>query len=133
MGTQIISVIIAVICTEAITQLIVHSEIFRPLRNLAENAGDFTGNLVNCGYCVSVWAAIPCAFFMAPLAFPSEYWQLNWFIWMLVIHRLSNFLDDFADRYLSNPIIEENPFSEADEHFGIIRDGQKVSQVPIDP
>lgn len=130
--SKIVAVILAVICTEAITQLVVHSEMFRPLREFAEFS-DFTETLVSCGYCFSVWAALLCSYWMAPLAFPTSYWAINWIIWTLVIHRLSNFLDDFADRYLEGPyIMNQNPFANADEHFGIVHDETNVSNIEID-
>ena len=136
---NLISVFVAIICTEAITQLVVHSEIFRPSREfVAKNLNPFWAMLVHCGYCFSVWAAFPCAVLMAPLYFPSTYSVCNLFIWTIVIHRLSNFLDDFTDKYLRNDDEgedddDDDSFLNADEHFGIIHGGDEACDVPVEP
>lgn len=126
---------LAVIVTEALTQLVVHSDIVEPIRSFLQNRFDWLGRLVSCGYCFSVWAAMPCAYFMAPLTKPTPHFYLNLVIWVLVIHRLSNFLDDFVDRYLTSVVqsvtIGDEMFAEADQHFGIEREIHEASDVSL--
>ena len=98
--------ILAVIITEAITELLTKSEIFIPLRGFFFNRRDkkvfgFIHKLLDCGYCTSVWSG----WFVA-LVFFKDIGILNvwvdWFFVGLVIHRLSNvlhFLIDRLDRY----------------------------------
>ena len=129
MFQYLISIILGVICTEAITELIVHSDIMSPIRELADNYNDFASKLVNCGYCCSIWAAAFCAYFMAPLLLPTQTAFVNFVIWTLTFHRLSKFLDDFVDKYLAkNTNNDDNMFDEADAQFGIT----ESSQVPLD-
>lgn len=92
--------VIAALATEAITNLLVKSEfsisfIKKPLFKQRGRFFKFLHDILDCGYCTSVWAAI----------FPAL-WYLNlaeWFtpiIIVLVIHRLSNmihFLIDLLD------------------------------------
>lgn len=124
-----LSIALGVICTEAVTELVVHSEIMQPMRAYLEEFSDFIGKLVNCGYCCSMWAAIPSAYFMAPLTIPTNIWLANLVIWILVFHRLSNFLDDFVDKYLR----EDMPFQKADDFFGVDREVVESTQVPVEP
>lgn len=115
-----ISIFLGIICTEAITELIVHSVIFKPIRDYISSLSNFTHELVGCGYCISVWAAMFCSFLVAPLTLPTHFFAANWLIWTLTFHRLSNFLNDFADRYISDHHSEDaEMFKEADKFFGI--------------
>lgn len=98
-----IELILAIICTEATTELVVHSQIFEPFRNFMYRLGEFQHKLVSCGYCFSIWASFLFAILLAPYSEPTYWIPINIFIWMLVIHRASNFLNDFADRYLREP------------------------------
>jgi hypothetical protein len=80
--------ILCIIAAEAMTQLACKGEIFDPLREWLKSLSDFTNRLLSCPYCVSVWVAG----FTVLLAITWE-WSF-WFIYLLVIHRMSNFLHD---------------------------------------
>lgn len=80
--------ILCVIAAEAMTQLACKAEIFDRLRNWIKSLSSFTDSLLSCAYCVSVWVALftVCLFIL---------WDYSlYFIYLLVIHRLSNFLHD---------------------------------------
>lgn len=128
-----ISVILGIICTEAITELVVHSQIFSKIRDIAESFGEYGKMLFNCGYCFSIWSAALCAYTIAPLTIPHANRYVNLLVWTIVFHRLSNFLNDFVDKYLANPIetLTETDFSNADEHFGISRGSHDATDIDL--
>lgn len=94
-----ISVLIAIILTEAITEIVVKSEIFYPVRRFLFNHSynsifHFLHSLLDCGYCFSVWAGV----FSIVLIFFTENIIINFFILSIVVHRLSNMLHFIIDR-----------------------------------
>jgi hypothetical protein len=80
--------ILCIIAAEAMTQLTCKAEIFNRLRDWLKSLSKFTDELLSCPYCVSVWVAG----FTVLLAITWE-WSF-WFVYLLVIHRMSNFLHD---------------------------------------
>ena len=89
-----------VIAVEAITEILVQGDIFIGIRNkLATINPGFLGKLVGCGYCVSVWVAIPFA-----LAY-YLYHGTNFYLIMMIItiiftiHRLSNLIHELFKRW----------------------------------
>ena len=100
---SLIRLLFLVIATERITELLVESKIFEPLRMLVKRwAYDLDAPpsdsvyqhfkvmlsyLTTCGYCVSVWVAFATAL-LAPSLF--DYSIVNWFIMSMVIHGLAN-------------------------------------------
>lgn len=90
--------ILAVVLTELLVELVVKSEIFKPLRQ-ALGRWDWIKKLVNCGYCFSIWAAIAVVFLTdIPYPLTGNRW-LNLGLTALVIHRLSNYLHNFNDKF----------------------------------
>lgn len=94
----VIQVIVAVICTEALTELAVKSDVFHPLRKFLFKSRfkilNVTHTVFDCGYCFSVWAA---ALSMYLVFYTSNVFTIS-FILLLLIHRLSNlfhFIMDF--------------------------------------
>lgn len=93
--------IVAALATESATNLLTKSEfsskfIKEPLFNRRSNKlCNFIHEILDCGYCTSVWASILPAFWYFDL--------ISWFtpiIFILVIHRLSNvvhFIIDLID------------------------------------
>lgn len=83
----------AVLATEAATNLLTKSEfssklIKKPLFKYRENkVCKFLHDLLDCGYCTSVWMAIVPAYWYVG----SDEW-LTLGIFVLIIHRLSNVL-----------------------------------------
>lgn len=91
-----IKFVLAVILTEAVTELIIESEIFEPIKLKIMRIGQFFEKLLTCGYCMSVWTGI-CASYLFQLTIGLKY--LSWFeplILGFVIHRLSNLYHDFT-------------------------------------
>lgn len=77
-----------IIAAEALTQLVCKAEIFDNIREWLKELSDFTNRLLSCPYCVSVWMAT----FTVGL---YNFWDFTeWFILLLVIHRISNLLHD---------------------------------------
>lgn len=92
----------AVILTEALTEIIVKSEFFSPLRAKIYKLGkknkffDWLHQLLDCGYCFSVWVGGLAAFlFFKDVGLLHE--SIDWFLVGLVLHRLSNFFHNIMD------------------------------------
>lgn len=90
--------VLLVITVEAITELLVKSEFFESLRKwLFENNNKkifkFIHDLLDCGYCTSVWVAI----FVVIMYF-SLWCIFKYICFILCIHRLSNFFHFIMDR-----------------------------------
>jgi len=87
----LLDMILAVIATEAATNLITKSEfsvrfIKEPLYKRRQvKFFSFIHDILDCGYCTSVWSAVLFALFFLTNSF-------NFIIIVLVIHRLSNVL-----------------------------------------
>ncbi len=100
--TPFILLLTVVILVEATTQLVVKASIFHKLRNWIQNKSNFFGELVNCGYCFSVWASI---FWNLVLLLTGTSVQmfnnqlLNFIIFVIITHRLSNYLHGVSDRF----------------------------------
>lgn len=99
----LIKFLLAIVLTETITELIVKSEIFKPLRAKIFDLGQtnrffsWLHDLLDCGYCFSVWAgwAVALVFLRdTPVLNPL----IDWFVWGLVLHRLSNLYHNLMDR-----------------------------------
>lgn len=88
------SLLVALILTEAISEILTNSLIFQPIRDrlLGRDKAHprWLGKLFSCGYCMSVWVGIAMAFmFKITGVFP----HLGWFepvLWGLVLHRAAN-------------------------------------------
>jgi hypothetical protein len=71
---------VGVIAVEDITEIILHGYPLESLRRLAKKT-TFFGLLIECGFCTSLWVAIPvCAVIL------SGWWVI---LMPLVLHRLS--------------------------------------------
>ena len=92
--------VLAILFTEAITELVVKSEFFWPMRKLLFDRGQdnrllkFLHDLVDCGYCFSVWAG----FFSLIMILNSSYTPILVFMTGVVIHRLSNLVHNVIDK-----------------------------------
>lgn len=96
-----IKFILAIIFTEAITELVVKSELFEPVRKKLFKSKykvlNYLHKVVDCGYCFSVWAGmITLIFFMFDNVF------INCFILGIVIHRSSNMCHFLMDKARGN-------------------------------
>jgi hypothetical protein len=98
-------ILFAIILTEALTQIITKSEIFRPIRKFfftkRENRFfNWFHDLLDCGYCTSVWVG----WFVAICMIVVNDIVLNAFFAGIVLHRLSNVLHFVIDRIDRNSI-----------------------------
>jgi hypothetical protein len=89
--------IMAIIFVEAVTEIIINGDIFLRLREFLYNLSKFTGSLVGCGYCLSVWVSASIAWAL-PVGF--SYTTLNYIVAVFVLHRLSNIFHELVSRWL---------------------------------
>ena len=99
----IIKFLLAVVLTEAITEIVTKSEIFNPIRAKIFSLGQsnkffsWLHSLLDCGYCFSVWAgALTAILFFRDVNLIHVY--IDWFFVALVLHRLSNLFHNFVDK-----------------------------------
>lgn len=104
---EILHFLLCVIATEAITELITKSEIFKPLREFFFNHRNkklfnWIHDLATCGYCTSVWVGwfvVSVWFYLDQLV--NQKFTMFMFVKLffigLVFHRLSNMLHFFID------------------------------------
>ena len=99
----LITFLLAVIFTEALTEIIVKSEFFSPLRAKIYKLGkgnkffDWLHRLLDCGYCFSVWAGVLTAvLFFRDVELVHK--SIDWFLVGLVLHRLSNLFHNIMDK-----------------------------------
>jgi len=96
---MIYKILIAIIFTEAITELVVKSEFFYSLRKFFFESNNkilkFIHEIVDCGYCFSVWAAV----FTFITFYIIDNLYFNYFIYCIVLHRLSNLFHFIMDRF----------------------------------
>jgi len=99
----IVKFLLAIVLTEAITEVITKSQIFSPLRARIFKLGrenkffDWFHSLLDCGYCFSMWSGI----LIAILFFRETnllHWSVDWFFVAVVLHRLSNLFHNLLDR-----------------------------------
>ena len=98
-----IELLVLIILVEAITEIIVASKIMQPLREFLFRNSPFFGELVDCGYCTSVWVSASVAW-IVPLLI-SPYLIVNYLVTMFLLHRLSNVWHEAIQKWLNrNPI-----------------------------
>lgn len=99
-ATGVLKFIFAVLLTELLTELVIKSEITKPARDFIKSKGSWLETLFSCGYCFSVWAAFGVAFLLG-LAYNLTGWYwVDLTLTSLLIHRLSNYLHNFNDKFL---------------------------------
>ena len=94
-----ISWILCVVAVEAVTEIVVTSEIFLRLRNFIAKISDFFGGLVGCGYCLSVWISASIAWALPGVV--TDIWCIDFIIKVFVLHRASNALHELLSRWFS--------------------------------
>jgi hypothetical protein len=96
----ILKFLAAVLLTELLTELVIKSEITRPVRDFIKSRVSWLKTFFSCGYCFSVWTAFGVAFLFG-LAYNLTGWYwVDLTLTSLLIHRLSNYLHNFNDKYL---------------------------------
>jgi hypothetical protein len=94
---------IAIVLTEALTELITKSELFNPLRKKLFELGhnnkffNWAHKLLDCGYCFSVWSGVLVAILLFRDVGLSE-WFIDPFLIGIFLHRLANLFHNFMDR-----------------------------------
>ena len=120
---SVLDMLMGVIAVEAITQLLTKSEfsirfIKKPLFNKREKKFfGFLHDILDCGYCTSVWAAIIPAIWL--ITDPGGPIILDIIITLLVLHRLSNvlhFIIDWIDEKRTRDL-DLTPEKEKDDEF----------------
>jgi hypothetical protein len=97
MASNIIIWFLAVVAVEAITEIIISSVFFAPIREFIWNTRFLIlHKLFACGYCMSVWVSAAVAFVVP--------WPTNsifgYFLLLFALHRLSNLFHEFSVRWL---------------------------------
>ena len=100
----IAKLVLAVILTELLTELVVKSEIFKPLRKKLPNYvipfHDWMEELLSCGYCFSVWVAAGVVILLQLVYNLTGWYLVDLALMSLIVHRLSNYLHNFNDKWL---------------------------------
>ena len=95
------------LAVEATVELLVKSQIFKPIRDSL--SGDipivkFFRSIFSCGYCMSVWASVLPAVWLTynlgNFTFMGSFMPARFLLFLLLIHRASNYLHDFHDKIL---------------------------------
>lgn len=94
-----ITYMLLIVLVEAITEILVDSQIFSKPRELIYTNSSFFGELVTCGYCTSVWVSAAVAW-MAVLSL-SPYFMVNYIVTVMVLHRLSNVWHEAIKKWLN--------------------------------
>lgn len=105
----IVTVVILVLLTETLTQLAIKADIFNSIRDYLRSKSSFLDELLICGYCFSVWAAIAVNLVVYTAGDPLIYIKfnnlgaldtfINFCVSVLITHRLSNYLHGVSDRF----------------------------------
>jgi len=95
-------IIAMVLLIESITNILVKSELFLPVRKVLFESRykifKFLGRILDCPYCTSVWVSLFCVA-MGYLYFINFLPQIMAFFFVgLILHRLSNILHHVIDR-----------------------------------
>jgi len=95
--------LLAIVLTEAFTEIVTKSAIFNPFRKKIFEFGHnnkffkYLHDLLDCGYCFSVWSGVFIAFLLlSDINFIG--FGVDVFIIGLVLHRLSNLFHNVMDR-----------------------------------
>ena len=99
-----IKFLLAIIITEAITEIVVKSELFFPLRAHLFEKGktnkifNWFHSLLDCGYCFSVWVGLFTAFLLFRESSFLIHSYIDWIFIGVATHRLSNVFHFLIDR-----------------------------------
>lgn len=98
----IVKFLFSIVFVEAVTEILTKSELFEPVRKFFfdrkknNKLSNKLHDLIDCGYCTSVWIGFFTALLMFPdVNFINKY--IDWFILGLILHRLANFLHSIFD------------------------------------
>lgn len=97
----LLSLFAVILATEALVEVVVKSEIFRPLREtISKLDSKWLGKLFSCGYCFSFWiAASMVGLFPAIVLSVSGQSFVDVGLTVLIVQRLSNVLHNIIDKW----------------------------------
>ena len=97
---NILLFIIAIVVTEAITEIVSKSYLFEPLRKWLFKKNSkffrFIHDLLDCGFCLSVWVGTLVGLVLLDIHIKSVW--IDWFIMGLLLHKCSNVLHNLIHR-----------------------------------
>ena len=93
--------IIAIVLTEAITEIVSKSVLFTPLRKWffdrkTNKFFSFVHDLLDCGFCLSVWVGTLVGLVLLDIHIKSMW--IDWFIMGLLLHKCANVLHNLILR-----------------------------------
>jgi len=95
-----VTLLFAVILTELLTELVIKSVVFKPVRDRIKGLHKYLAELFSCGYCFSLWASYGVVLLLG-LAYNFTGWYyVDLTLTGLIVHRLSNYLHNFNDKCL---------------------------------
>jgi len=95
----ILHTVFVVVLTEALTELAIKSEIFKPFREAISKHSVWFKELLSCGYCFSVWAAL-AVILLTEIHYPvTGILAVDIGLTVVVVHRLSNILHNVIDKW----------------------------------
>ncbi len=92
---QLQELIVLAIAVEGLVELLYGAEILRGPRDWLKRRSVFFKRLLECKYCLSVWAAALVAGLWALARFVHP--AASWMIWTIALHRTANRLHDLFD------------------------------------
>jgi len=87
----------ATLAVEAVVEILVSSDILLGVRAWVSRRGQLLSKLVSCGYCMSVWVAVPLALYLPSLDVGPP--AMSVVVRIFVLHRLSNVLHELLSRW----------------------------------
>lgn len=94
-----VDIFLLALLTESITEILVKSTIFRPIRDKLFSINNrWITELITCGYCFSFWVSLLVTT-VFHLMNPIEFKILNFTVIVIITHRLSNIIHGSIDRY----------------------------------
>lgn len=95
-----VELVFAVILTELFTELAIKSVVFRPIRERIKKLCSWLNDLFACGYCFSIWGSYGVVLLLG-LAYNFTGWYyIDLTLTGFIVHRLSNYLHNFNDKWL---------------------------------
>jgi len=99
MGLIFLHILAAAFITEALTELVIKSVLFKPLRAVVSKWGSWFGELLSCGYCFSFWVAAVVVCVARPVVPMSGNGYLDLFFTLFIVQRLSNVIHNIVDKW----------------------------------
>ena len=88
-----------VLLVEAVTELLVKSEIFLPARKKIKSYSKWLGKLVSCVYCTSFWVAAAALYVLKVPLNITGLVILDYLVCIFLLQRASNILHNVIDKW----------------------------------